>query len=379
MGYGIGSVARTVGLVGAPCQGQPRFFSPDAEHCSNIQLVRPNSLKKSNYQGIRRSYGGDGNRSDHLSCSHAFGGYEVWLEFSPISRLSPRCRGWGVVVVQAKGPSDNGNRPAPQYSSQAKIRSEVISPFRTVRMFFSLAFIASGSLGFLLTLPRLIGALGHAANASPVEEVLKDIGIDLAAVALFALLYRSDVRARDVQLAKLSREETLGALRVELANKKVVTLEQLRGLCRIVIVSGSTSYVEQALEQGEQLRDELLERGVLVVPYPTDGPPLSSQPASSPVQQNSGSVAAVKEQTMVTPTSRWRANPIYTTEWARWLNEQKEIANLSEDKSVYISLRLDGRVRGSGVGLPPWKAFVAQLPPMKGIWKGPLDGMDGRI
>ena len=45
----------------------------------------------------------------------------------------------------------------------------------------------------------------------------------------------------------------------------------------------------------------------------------------------------------------------------------------------YLSLRLDGRVRGSGVGYPPWNAFVAQLPPVKGIWSGILDGMDGRV
>lgn len=45
----------------------------------------------------------------------------------------------------------------------------------------------------------------------------------------------------------------------------------------------------------------------------------------------------------------------------------------------YLSLRLDGRVRGSGVAYPPWNAFVAQLPPAKGIWSGLLDGMDGRV
>jgi hypothetical protein len=45
----------------------------------------------------------------------------------------------------------------------------------------------------------------------------------------------------------------------------------------------------------------------------------------------------------------------------------------------YLSLRMDGRVRGSGVGYPPWQAFVAQLPPVKGMWSGLLDGMDGRV
>lgn len=45
----------------------------------------------------------------------------------------------------------------------------------------------------------------------------------------------------------------------------------------------------------------------------------------------------------------------------------------------YVSLRLDGRVRGSGVGIPSWQAMSRQLPPTKGIWGGALDGMDGRV
>lgn len=45
----------------------------------------------------------------------------------------------------------------------------------------------------------------------------------------------------------------------------------------------------------------------------------------------------------------------------------------------YVSLRLDGRVRGSGVGIPSWQAMSRQLPPIKGIWGGALDGMDGRV
>ncbi|CAA7047473.1 unnamed protein product, partial [Microthlaspi erraticum] len=75
----------------------------------------------------------------------------------------------------------------------------------------------------------------------------------------------------------------------------------------------------------------------------------------------------------------WRVAPVFVSEWEKWLDEQKKLANVSSDSPVYLSLRLDGRVRGSGVGYPPWQAFVAQLPPVKGMWTGLLDGMDGRV
>ncbi|XP_020594219.1 protein LOW PSII ACCUMULATION 1, chloroplastic-like [Phalaenopsis equestris] len=62
-----------------------------------------------------------------------------------------------------------------------------------------------------------------------------------------------------------------------------------------------------------------------------------------------------------------------------WIDEQKKLATVPLESPVYLSLRMDGRVRGSGVGYPPWSALVAQLPPVKGLWSGILDGMDGRV
>jgi len=49
------------------------------------------------------------------------------------------------------------------------------------------------------------------------------------------------------------------------------------------------------------------------------------------------------------------------------------------DTGLYLSLRKDGRVRSSGMGSPPWGLLVAQLPQEDGLFKGFLDGMDGRV
>ena len=43
-----------------------------------------------------------------------------------------------------------------------------------------------------------------------------------------------------------------------------------------------------------------------------------------------------------------------------------KLANASPEKGLYVSLRLDGRVRASGTGVPPFQRFVAQLAPLKG-------------
>ena len=76
---------------------------------------------------------------------------------------------------------------------------------------------------------------------------------------------------------------------------------------------------------------------------------------------------------------RWRAKPLRLNAWADWFEEQLSTSSARSAGGLYVSLRLDGRVRGSGMGMPPFERLVAQLPPTSGIWKGLFDGMDGRV
>ena len=64
--------------------------------------------------------------------------------------------------------------------------------------------------------------------------------------------------------------------------------------------------------------------------------------------------------------------------WARWIEEQKAEAKVAAGKGVYVGLRMDGRVRSSGTGIPPWDRFAVELPPTDS-WGGVMDGFDGRV
>ncbi|KAL1830401.1 hypothetical protein ACET3Z_000052 [Daucus carota] len=258
---------------------------------------------------------------------------------------------------------------SPQFSSDARIRSEVLTPFRSVRMFFYLAFIASASLGGLIATTQLIGALSNPSRAAEVPKILEGLGIDIAAVSVFAFLYSGDNNAKNAQLARLTREENLSNLKLRVDEKKVVPVNAFRGFARLVIVSGPSSFISESFKFSEPFTEGLLERGVLVVPFATDGElPDFQFDESEEMKELTG-----KRKRL------WQLNPVLLTEWSKWLDEQKKLANVSSDSPVYLSLRLDGRVRGSGVGYPPWNAFVAQLPPIKGLWTGLFDGFDGRV
>ncbi|KAK7267496.1 hypothetical protein RIF29_20170 [Crotalaria pallida] len=263
------------------------------------------------------------------------------------------------------------NKPSPssEISSTAKIRSEVLSPFRSVRMFFYIAFIASGGLGGLIATTQLIGALANSSRASEIPDILKNLGIDIGAVSLFAFLYFQENKSKNAQVARLSREENLSNLKLRVDEKRIIPVSSLRGIARLVICAGPASYVTESFKRSEPLTESLLDRGVLVVPFVTDGnsPTLEFQETEELKQ-----VAARRKRL-------WQLAPVYISEWSEWLDEQKKLAGVSSESPVYLSLRLDGRVRGSGVGYPPWNALVAQLPPVKGMWTGLLDGFDGRV
>nr|XP_023885592.1 protein LOW PSII ACCUMULATION 1, chloroplastic-like [Quercus suber] len=236
-------------------------------------------------------------------------------------------------------------------------------------MFFYLAFIASGALGGFIATTQLIAALTNSSKAADIPEMLKGLGIDIGAVSLFAFLYYRENNAKNLQLARLSREESLSNLKLRVDQKRIIPVSSLRGIARLVICAGPASFILESFRLSEPFTESLLDRGVLVVPFPTDG----SLP-SFEIEEN--------EETKEITTKRkrlWQLAPIYTSEWSEWLAEQKKLAGVPSESPVYLSLRLDGRVRGSGVGYPPWNAFVAQLPPVKGIWSGILDGMDGRV
>ncbi|XP_062079314.1 protein LOW PSII ACCUMULATION 1, chloroplastic [Humulus lupulus] len=258
-----------------------------------------------------------------------------------------------------------------EISSTARIRSEVLTPFRSVRMFFYVAFIASAGLGGLIATTQLIGALTNPSRAAEVTEISKGLAIDVGAVLIFAFLYSRENNAKNAQLARLSREESLSNLKLRVDDKRVIPLSSLRGIARLVICAGPESYISESFRLSQPFTEGLLERGVLVVPFSTDG--------NVPKFEYEESDEKTSETTSPNRKKLWQLRTYDVSAWSEWLNEQKKMANVSPDSPVYLSLRLDGRVRGSGVGYPPWNAFVAQLPPVKGLWSGLLDGMDGRV
>lgn len=254
----------------------------------------------------------------------------------------------------------------PPSKEEASLRAEAEAPFRSFRIVIFGFGVVSAGLATLFSIPTLIGALAGAPNAKDLTEALQDILINVTALGVCGYLLRGDLEAREKQMARLLREDQLGMCQVELANKKVLRLGQLRGAARPVIVVGSQEQVGDALKLAEKYRQPLMERGVLVIGIPIYG-------------EGEGGAEAADIPELVADDLRWRAKPLRVNEWKAWFDEQAGASGKTVDKGLYVGLRLDGRVRASGRGCPPLDQFAAQLPPTDGFFGGFLDGMDGRV
>ena len=63
-----------------------------------------------------------------------------------------------------------------------------------------------------------------------------------------------------------------------------------------------------------------------------------------------------------------------TAEWLEWLEQQKKTANVKGDH-VFVQIQLDGTVRSSGIGSPPWEKFLSDLAPLDDLRTRFTDGM----
>ena len=254
-----------------------------------------------------------------------------------------------------------------KFSNETKLRSEAQAPFRVARQFLYASCALSATIGFGIATIQLLTGLAGAPNSPPFDQSVSNVGIDGACAALFVFLWKKDEEAKQKQMSRIGREERLGGLKVELTTGKIVRMQSLRGFSRVVLFAGDLEYLEKSLEVAEEYKDELIKKGVFLVPVAMDD--------EAATKLNKPDNAKKDER-------RFRGSAVNVSQkdgWRDWILEQKKMAKLGDDVGVYVGLRMDGRVRASGKGVAPFDRFAAELPPTDGGWGGMMDGFDGKV
>lgn len=193
-------------------------------------------------------------------------------------------------------------------------------------------------------------------------------------------LFLWDNKKEEEQLAQISRDETLSRLPLRLSTNRVVELVQLRDTARPVILAGKRETVFMAMQKAERFRTELLRRGVLLIPViwgeveaaPVEKKGFGGSAKAAAALPSIGDDFEKRAQSITTKSKlqaeiRFKAEAVSPAEWERWIKDQQKSEGVTPGEDVYIILRLDGRVRRSGKGMPDWQQIIQELPAMDNL------------
>ncbi|XP_042061719.1 protein LOW PSII ACCUMULATION 1, chloroplastic-like isoform X2 [Salvia splendens] len=261
-----------------------------------------------------------------------------------------------------------------------KLISEVQAPFRGIRRFFYVAFTAAAGISLFLTIPRLFAAIKGGDGAPDLLQTSENAGINIGGIIVFVALFLWDNKKEEEQFAQITRNETLSRLPLRLSTNRIVELVQLRDTARPVILAGKKETVDSAMRKAERFRTNLLRRGVILIPvvWGERREPLAEKKGFGLSPKAAASLPSIGEdfdkrtQSVVANSKikaeiRFRAEVVSAAEWERWIRDQQEAEGITPGEDVYIILRLDGRVRKSGLGMPDWQEIVKEVPPMEDL------------
>lgn len=261
-----------------------------------------------------------------------------------------------------------------------KLISEVQAPFRGVRKFFYIAFTAAAGISLLFTIPRLIQAINGGDGAPDLWGTTGNAAINLGGIILLVALFIWDNKKEEEQLAQITRNETLARLPIRLSTNRIVELVQLRDTSRPVILAGKKETVTRAIDKAERFRTELLKRGVLIIPvYWGSGKQLPNKIKGFGIPTKASTslpsigddfdkkAQSIAAKSRLKAEARFKAEVVSPDEWERWIIDQQKSEGVDPGEDAYIILRLDGRVRRSGKGMPDWQQVVKELPPLDAL------------
>ncbi|KAL0026762.1 hypothetical protein WJX79_010993 [Trebouxia sp. C0005] len=301
--------------------------------------------------------------------------YAVALKDPDLRQLRER-REWLDATENIKG--------AVSKASLVELRSEAKAPFRLIRMFLTLGAGAAAVVSLGITLYALKGVLQGGKDAPELNGVLLNVIINGLGIAGTSWLFQRDLKARQRDRSSVEREEALARLQVKVGSDRVVPVAKFRGSTRPVLIAGSKGQISRTLQAAKPFISELRLRGVSVIPLESDAADFTQtlkslkQEFKSSKAADSKGFGAPKPVQQVKQVSnedkKWQLEAYETAEWLEWLEQQKKTANVKGD-NVFVQIQLDGTVRSSGLGSPPWEKFLSDLAPLDDLRTRFTDGM----
>lgn len=296
----------------------------------------------------------------------------VALRDPDLSALRDR-REWVELLGRVSGGIGN--------EGYAKLRAEASSPFQFVRLFLFGGLSAGAALGGIVSTARLVAAFG---GTYDLQESAQTFGINVACLAVLGFLFKRELDSREKNVAQAAKEEELAQLQVCVSrdSERAVPISAFRGMYRPIIIAGSKGQVKKSIAKAATYAPMFATRGIVVIPVVLNEMDLDEKiqllkedvsfggkgfASSTSSSSSSASTSASK------PSEKWKLLPHDVDEWREWIGKLGIDSN-GATTEVYAQIQLDGVVRSSGQGPPPFGKLISDIPELDSLLSRLGDG-----
>jgi hypothetical protein len=262
---------------------------------------------------------------------------------------------------------DPGERGSVDMFSGLNLTPETLAYWESQNAFFfpRLLLVGMTALGLAASIPQSLGGLFRGD-----DDALSVLATNVVFFLLSAGFTAVDLKRRRSALSRLQRELALGDMQViqrdKFRNERVFPLASLRQAARVAIVYGDAEKVARDLAAATPYRRRLEQSRILVVPVvqrSRDG--VGEPPASAVADVGPGRWELLKDVVLAWPgagAGRWLAWPTRNDAWAGYFRRLLASVGAAADAGGYVTLGVNGQVRGSGVGAPSWDVLLSTFP-----------------
>ena len=259
------------------------------------------------------------------------------------------------------------------YTSKQRLREEVESPFRKVRLaFFGFSSISAATALYFSALTALKANMGFE-GVIPLDEALIQVAINAGGAIGFALLANRELKVGQANLDRIAKGGLLARLPVEPAmeGESKRTLKEYRRASRVVIAAGGKEYINQLslslnsdqLADTNTLSSSLANVDIVIVPVLLNED--KYQPVDTQEAWENASPSETDRNFDCTRANEVVAFPSELSMWNEYLKSDVETAKGQGfdvlSKGITITVKKNGRILRRATGLPPFGDFIGVM------------------
>ena len=282
------------------------------------------------------------------------------------------------------------------YTVKQRLREEVESPFRKVRLVLFGSSAGSALVALYFSALSTIKAItGGFSDAIPLEDALQSDAINLGAAIICGFLAFREYRVGEANLQRIARGGQLANLVVEPVyndgtNVKRVSLSQYRRNSRLVIAAGGKEYIQSLalsltsdqLSDSNILPEKLQETDVIVIPVLLDENTMNvvdtKEYWNNDISVDKNENTNTNRNFDITRANNILAFPRGTTLWTQYLKEDINTAQNKQGfdvlkKGITLVVKKNGKILRRATGLPPWIDIINTMDVLDGKFGMPGD------